>query len=267
MEKYVQYIEESMSGIKQDELLIKFKKETLDEMTRRANEITGSGMTDAKVISDIIIGEHPDLKAEYEKYVAAQCKKMNAKKFALFNVIGSATFMVLTIIIYLGVSFVTNDWGRSWLIIMGGVSLLVTYLLGINIKKTTALRRAFHPIARVSLALAVMMITTFIFLVALVYSFTPNSWLIWLAGVICIFIADAAYAHITKQKFAVFNYLIYIPSIAAMVYVILGFTRVIPWHPGWLIMLFAVLADLLIVLCKSISTQKYVYKQEETEEQ
>ncbi len=45
-----------------------------------------------------------------------------------------------------------------------------------------------------------------------------------------------------------------------MVYVVLAGLRLIPWHPGWLIVPLAAALDVVLLICKGIENGKYRYR-------
>ena len=265
MESYIRYIENALSGAPDDPVLFRFKKGILDEMTARANALTATGLHDEQVLSDLVISEHPDLRGEYNTYAAAANKKRRKAAFLKWNIIGSVLYVLALVTVYLTVSFLTRDWAHTWLIMEGGMSLWLGYLLVLGIKKCTAMRRAFHPIARVLLALLIMLISVFVFLFCLAVLHLAKSWLVFIAAVALLFLADGIYAAATHQKMAIINWLIYVPAMAPMIYILLCATGVLPWSPGWLIMPGSVLVDIVLVIAALIHNSKYVYKQEVAE--
>lgn len=265
MESYIQHIENSLKNVPESPSLYKYKRHLLDQMTERANEITHSGLKDDKVLSDLIISECPNLTEDYFKFQKEDTKKARQKKNLIVNAVGSVLYILSLIIVYLIISFITKDWAHTWLLIEGGISLWITYLLGIGIKKITSMRRIFHIGARILLGIAVMVVAQAVFLVCMAWLHIPHSWLIVIVGIIGIFVADAIYAGVTKQKLAIINYLVYIPAVSPMIYIILGVLGVLPWNIGWVIVPLAVLVDIVIIMAKLISNKKYTYKMEEEE--
>lgn len=262
MDNFIQYIENTLAHVPDNGTLYHYKKRILDEMTQRANEITGAGMKDQTVLNDLIISEYPDLKADYEQYYKKEQKKKREKRFVKYNVIGSVLFILLLTVVYLSVSFLTKDWAHTWLIMEGGLSIWLAYLIFLGIKKICTLRRIFHPIARILLALNIMLLATFVFLCCLALFHLPHSWLVYIAAVILMFVADGIFAAATKQKLAIINYLIYIPAAAPMFYILLCVPGVMPWNPGWLLMPLSVVVDIVIIVAALIHNSKYIYKQE-----
>lgn len=165
---------------------------------------------------------------------------------------------------YLGISFKTGAWGKSWLFLLGGIFLLVIGGMFIAIKKICDKKNPTLMLsARLLLAGVIMLVATFAFLYCTLFMSFSMSWLIFLAAVAVMLIADAIFAAATKQKLAIINYLLYLPGIAAMFYVVLGLLEVIPWHPGWMIVLVAVLIDLVILVAKTVGSKEKVAKKQE----
>ncbi len=125
MESYIRYIENALSGAPDDPVLFRFKKGILDEMTARANALTATGLRDEKVLSDLVISEHPDLQGEYNVYAAAANKKRRKAAFLKWNIIGCVLYVLALVTVYLTVSFLTQDWAHTWLMMEGGIGLLI----------------------------------------------------------------------------------------------------------------------------------------------
>ena len=263
MESIIDYIENTLKDVPDEEnSLYRYKRRVFDSMTERANEIAQSGLKDEKVLSDLVISEHPDLKEEYRKFYLADREKRKTKNFREFLAVGSVCYILLLTAIYLGVSFLRHNWAQSWLIMLGGITVLVDYLFSVAVKDISRMRRIFHPIARVLIAFNIMLTATFIFLCCVVIFHIPMSWVIYLIAVIVLFAADALFLALTKRKLAIINYLLYIPAAMSMLYVILGVLEVIAWDPGWLLMILAVIIDILIVVGIAVENSKYIYRQE-----
>lgn len=263
LEKINSYIDSSLSGIAAGKNMLDFRKKLLDELTERANELTRKGLRDNNVIYDLIISEHPDIRAEFTEYTAAKQKKKKAKASARLRILCSVGIILACVIAFLICGFAAGAWSRAWLIILAGVLVSAFIFMADGAKKLYSKGAAGVFGARVILAVGIMLASVFAFLTALTVFGIGRSWLIILGGVAVMLIADGIFAAASKQKLAVLNYLAYVPAVAAMIYVILGITRAVPWHPGWLIMPFAVLADIVIIICAVIRNSKYSYEEEE----
>lgn len=262
MQSFVDYIESTFQGTADDGTLYRYKRQLLGKMTERANEVTHAGLRDDRVLNDLIISEFPDLQDDYQRFRKADRKKRRDKLVNRIMIFGSVGVSLLLVIVFLAIGFLTDMWSPAWLIVADGILLWVIFLLCEGVRRITALRRLFHPIARILLALAVMCGTVAAFLFALAALHWGKSWVIFPLGVICIYIADAIYANVTKQKLRIINYLVYILAASPMVYVFLAGLQLIPWTPGWLIVPLAIVADIILILCAAANNAKYKYKPE-----
>ena len=262
MKDFIDYIEESCAGIEDGAVLYKFKRELLAEMTDRANEITHSGLKDEQVLCDLIKDEYPDICGDYNKYALKEKRKRRAKLKRRLIAICSSAAAVALLTAFIVISVITRRWDVTWLIPVGGLFLGIIYFTHFVIRKLFKMRRLFHPIARILTAGCVMLFTTFAFLFCLVMTSMPNSWAIFPMGVILMLVIDAILAHFTHQRLAVINYIIYIPFIAALLYVVLGAYYIVPWSPGWLIVVLGVPVDMIVMIATIIHNSKYIYRQE-----
>ena len=257
------HIENELKNIPYDDILLKFERKILEECKESEEHLRYAGLTDEKIITDLLISEHTELPAEYETFRRDELRKRKEKARHNFLLKGTPVYYLLMIVCYLAVSFLTRDWERSWLIIIGFVTLWVDAVGLTFIREISSKRRLFHPAARVILGLAVMMTTSFIYLIGLIVFRIPDFWVMFPAGVFVMFCADAIFARVTDQKLRIINYLIYVPAAMPMIYVVLCGTRVLPWHPGWLLMPLSVLIDIGIIIGKLIDNRKYIYRPEE----
>lgn len=262
MKDFIDYIEGSCAEIPDGEVLYKYKRKLLEQMTERANEITHSGLKDEQVLCDLIMDEYPDIRGGYNEYAANEkCKRRAKFKRKLIAVCSSALAVIL-LVAYFAISITTHRWDVTWLILIGGVFGGIIYFMHFGIKRLFKMRRLFHPAARIMTAFCVMLFATFMFLFCLAATSIPNPWAMLPLGVIFALIIDAVLAYITHQKLAVINYLLYIPAISALLYVVLGAYSIVPWSPGWLIVVLSVPADLILMIAFIINNSKYIYRQE-----
>lgn len=247
MEQFIEYIESVLPDSGKDETLFKFKRKVLDEMNERYSEVSKRGISNQKVISDLIISEHPDLEKDYKEFYEKETAAANTKEKALLNTVGSVVYILGIVIIFLVFSFITHLWGQTWLIVADGILLWAAYILSLGVKKISSMRKRFHIFARILLAIDVMVVTVAVFLFAVVFTSFSKSWVIVIAGVALMFVSDGIYAYVTKQKLALINYLIYIPVVAVMLYIILSALGVLLWSRGWLLIIFSLILDVVII--------------------
>lgn len=262
MEQFIKYIDKELPDQRGNEILFRYKRKLLEEMNQRYLEVSRRGISNQRVISDLIISEHPDIKKEYNEFYAAETASSRTRKNIIMNVVGSILYILCIIVLFLGVSFMygalgVSVWGKTWLIVVDGILIWVAYLLTLGVKKLTSLRRIFHIFARICLALEVMVITVAVFLFALVMIGFSKSWVIIIAGVAAMFVADAIYASVTRRKLAIINYLIYLPVVATMLYIILSAVGILMWNTGWMLIIFSLILDFFVMFASFARNKKY----------
>lgn len=265
MEQFIKFIDHELPDQLGNEVLFKFKRKLLEEMNQRYAEVSRRGISNSRVISDLIISEHPDVRKEYNEFYVIETAAQRTRRNIIMNVVGSVLYILCIIVLFLGISFMygamgVSVWGKTWLIVVDGILLWVSYLLNLGVKKFTSLKRIFHLFARICLGMEVMVLSVAVFLFTLVMIGYPKSWVILIAGVACIFIADAVYSKATKRKLRMINYLLYIPAVAAMLYIILSAVGILMWNTGWMIIIFSLILD-FVVMYASFAKNKQ-YKQE-----
>ena len=217
MKDFIEYIEKSCAKLPDTHIAYLFKKHILDEMTDRANEMTHAGLRDEKVLADLMADEYPDLPAQFKVWSKQYKKQKLAKTLRIVMGIGGVIFFIAMFITYFAVSKATGEWGKTWLIIVGGIFAMIIFYTSFIIKRICRKRRVFHPIARFLLAVCVMMFSVFMFLYVLVMYDFSATWPIVVAGIILMLLADLIFAFATKQKFRTISAFVYMPIISTMV--------------------------------------------------
>ena len=134
---------------------------------------------------------------------------------------------------------------------MGGVSFII------GVGKITSMKRIFHIFARILLAMDVMVLTVAAFLFSLVMIGFLKSWVIVIAGVALIFVVDGIYMYRTKVRLAIINWLIYIPVVATMLYIILSGLGILAWNTGWMLIIVSLGLDLIVMYASLARNRKY----------
>lgn len=266
MKSFVDYIEASCKDLKDDHMTYLYKKNLLDRMTDRANEIIHAGLNDENVLTDLLADEFGDLEAGYKDFLAQAKKKRRAKLMKIGFPVGGLIALIIILITYFTVSDITGAWSKTWLIIVGGIFAMIIFYLSFAIKKLCHMRRIFHPIARVLIVGCVMLFTVFAFLFCLMMFPALTTWPILMGGIILALIADLVFAFTTKQKFRTVSLLVYMPVISTMSYILFAAYNVVTWLGGWPIILLGVIADLIYIFSVIMSNMKYfMYRQEADE--
>lgn len=266
MKNFIDYIEKSCENIKDSHISYKYKKNLLDEMTERANEITGAGLRDEKVLADLIADEYPDLENNYYIYEKAEKKRARASLLRKIFALGGVVFFISMFIAYFSISKITGAWDKTWLIIVGGIFSIIIFYTSFLIKRLFHWHRFLFPVARVLIAGCIMLASVFTFLFVLMMFDPGYSWIFVIAGIMISLVADLVVAFTTRQKFRTVSLFVYIPAIFTMLYIILAGVGIVSWLTGWLLILAGVGVDLLIFAAIIIYNAKYfMYKQEDEE--
>lgn len=254
MKKITEYINNSLKNEKDCKDLYEFKQKKVGEITTRYKELLETGLSDAAVIENIIIGEHPDVAQEYRDFLDKKYKKnsstfiRNGKKMFL----GTVLYYLIVVAVFLGVSFLHNAWSRSWLIIVGAV------VVHLGIVSVTALSDkiknhvARNIGARILCTSFVMLASVFVSLVAMLVFNMKMGYLFVLLGVAFALLVDWVISLIIKSKFATLKLCLYAPAAVTLIYVVLGLCAVIPWHPGWMMIVGTVFVILIAAIIKAL---------------
>lgn len=246
MAGFIEYVDKSLENLEETKSLYEFRQKTISEMTKRANDLVSKGIKDENVITQLIISENPNLAEEYGKMVGETIKKKKSARNVKVGFIGAVAYVLALVMTYLGVSFQTETWGKSWLILVMGLLLPLAFLMAYTAVKKKADSKAFSVISRIMLSLAIMIGAVLLFLFLFFVAKVSRSWIIFLLAVPMMLVGDAAFSIVTKQKFALATYMIYIPVCASLLYVALCLTGLLSWHPGWMMIVFSVIIDLVI---------------------
>ena len=255
MQQFIDYLDSSLPDKHNDKILYKFKRRLLDEMNERYLEVSRRGITNQKVITDLIISEHADIQKEYDKYYSGEMAKKKAQRRVLTRVIGSAIYFIAMIILFVVMNFYSIP--HTWLLLVDGFLLWICYILTLGVIKITSFKRIFHIFARLLLGFDVLIFSVAAFLFVQIGIGFSRGWVLIIAGIALIFVCDAAYAHFTKVRFAIIYYLTYIPIIATMLYIVLSALYILSWGTGWLLIILSLLVDVIIMYASVLSNRRY----------
>ncbi len=266
MKSFIEYIEESCKNIKDTKTSYKYKKQLLDQMTERANEVTAAGLRDEKVLADLMADEFPDIEKNYYLFEKEEKKKARASLLRKIFAIGGVVYFIAIFLTYFSVSKSTGEWGKTWLIIVGGIFSMIIFYTFFIIKRLYHWHRFLHPIARALIAGCIMLISIFVFLYVLMMVNPGYSWIFVILGILTCFIGDLIFAFATKQKFRTISLFAYMPAIFTMLYIVLAGAGVISWLTGWTLIFVGLLIDGIIAIAIVGHNAKYfMYRQEDAE--
>lgn len=266
MQKIIDYIDKSCSGLKDNQVTYYYKKKLLDDMSQRATEMVRAGLKDEKVIIDLIADEFGDIKKGYESFLKERKKQQRSKFMKIAFPVGGLIFLIMIFIAYFTVSSFTSAWDKTWLIIVGGIFAMIIFYLSFAINKLCKMRRIFHPIARILIVGCVMLFMVFAFLFQLMM--LPDAFIVWptlSAGVAMALVTDLIFAYTTKQKFRTISFFVYMPVIATMLYIILAAYGIISWIAGWPVIFIGLVVDVLYIISIVMSNMKYFMYSKEAE--
>ena len=257
MQQFIDYLDSALPDLHNDKILYKFKRNLLEEMNARYLEISRRGITDQKVITDLVISEHPNVRGECFKYAQSATAAKRAKTRVLLRVIGSAIYFIALILLIIVAKFYANGISHTWLIFVDGTLLWISYMLSLAVAKITSFKRIFHIFARLLLSVDIMVFSVAAFLFVQIALGFSKGWVLIIAGVALAFVGDAAYAHFTKVKFAIINYLLYIPIISTMLYIIFASLNVTSWGKGWILIILSLLVDVIVMYASLLKNRHY----------
>ena len=256
MERFISYINSSLPDKEGERILFMFKRKTLDEMNQRFLDVQKTGgISDEKVIEDLIISEHADLLSEYDEYYKRQTAKMKSRRNAILNVVGSLVYILALVTAFLAISILTHKWSVTWAIIVDGILLWVVYLLTLVVRKFTSMKRIFHIIARIALFGAVVCFTVSIYLCLVAITDLPHGWILVIFGLILAFIGDGLFVTVTKSKLAILHWLLYIPVISVFAFIIIGALGLLSWNIAWIVIPLSLIVDLLLIVAAIVKNK------------
>lgn len=257
MREFIEYLDGAMPDQKGNRMIFEFKRDLLTKMNERYLEIANRGVDNKKAFCDLIISEHTDLDKEYNEYCISRTAESRRKRRLIANTVGSIAFIALLIISYLAVSFITQDWAHTWVMVVDGILLWVTYLLTIGMLGISKLKRIYWIFARILLAIAVVVFSVAVFIFCMAIVHVTSAWTIVIGGIIAMFVADLIYISVTKHKLAIVNYLIYIPVIFAMLFIIVCDLGLLAWNVGWWLIVAGVGVDFIIVIGELMESKHF----------
>ncbi len=245
LKKFNEYLSKEFKGLPKSREVNDFKDELLGSLMEKAEELKPSGKSPQEIFElciSSIIGFKDTLKAMKSRPILKKEVANAARTVMYFSV-----YLLILIGAFLAVSFVTGQWGRTWLIIVEGVFVGLIVLLLINAAKGLSKNKNVLP--RLALLSTVSIATVGMFLgVSFILGIWSKSWLIMLFLPVFLLLADLIIAISTKKKGEALGVTIaLLPTAATMAYVSLAYLRIITWHPFWLIIVGALIVDAIII--------------------
>lgn len=223
-----------------------YKEELLSSLIDRANAMKEEGETDEDVIYHTCIEKLGDFKENFNSFKKVP-KIKKAARLTLNILAIAAVYTLIVLAAFLIVSFTVGPWSKTWLIIVCGALLGIAALF-IYLCVIARLTKHFGAMRfLVALILTLSVLITF-----LIFSVLENawsiSWLLFLFLPILLTGADLICTISVESKRAIASLVTFIMVACTLVYVILGITGYLAWHPCWLIPVVAAIVDVIIII-------------------
>lgn len=233
IDRFKRYLEREFRVIAPTKRAMEYREEVLADLLDRAQEYRIKGITDDDIIYDMCIDSLGDFRATLKDFESkAQVVKKRTSKIGVIGAV-AASVALLFVIVYLVTSFATGAWAKTWLILVGGAFACVICGAVFGIIKCVKKNKKL-PV-HVFLAAIITLSFVFLFLVLQILVGWQNSWISFLVMVIALSFADALYSWISASKLKVPMTMAAVTLLFTMLYVILGVTYTVPWHPYWLL--------------------------------
>ena len=266
IDRFKRYLEREFKAIKPTQAAMEYREEMLTDLLEKEQDLRIKGMTDDELIYDMCIDSLGDVRQKLIDFENRNVKVKNTKRKVLIG-IAIAIFSVLVLVsAYLVVSFaVPNAWAKSWLILVGGIFAGVGGI-AIYLSVLFAKKKKYLPL-RALVAICIVLLSVFVFLVLQILFGFKKSWLTFLAMIVFILGVDAVISDITGSKLRYVSYMIFIEVFAIMLYLILGLTMGL-WHPEWIIIIAGLVVDALFITIVAVvkNKKKKALEQKESDE-
>ena len=266
IDRFKRYLEREFKAIKPTQAAMEYREEMLTDLLEKEQDLRIKGMTDDELIYDMCIDSLGDVRQKLIDFENRNVKVKNTKRKVLIS-IAIAIFSVLVLVsAYLVVSFaVPNAWAKSWLILVGGIFAGVSGI-AIYLSVLFAKKKKYLPL-RALVAICIVLLSVFVFLVLQILFGFNKSWLTFLAMIVFILGVDAVISDITGSKLRYVSYMIFIEVFAIMLYLILGLTMGL-WHPEWIIIIAGLVVDALFITIVAVvkNKKKKALEQKESDE-
>lgn len=225
-----------------------YKAELLDNLMARADDMAKSGEQDEDKIYNTCIEQLGDFRETLATYKKTINPKYQANR-ALNVLIVSLIYSLLVVGAYLATSFTkAMPWSTSWIILtsgfLGGLVICSVHAFVVLVAKKKYVPARFF----IHTAIVLSTVITYLCYSVLTANVWGSSWLIFLIMIILSTGVECIYDFLTDSKLATLSIMVFIPVSFSIVYVMLGLSKMLPWHPYWFIPSIAVAFDIILSL-------------------
>ncbi len=256
-ERFKSYLEQEFRTIPPTKAAMDFRKETLTKLLEYAQDCRIKGMNDENAIFHLAVDSLGDFQATLREFNAelTDRPKRNNRRLIIALTVSAVVAVILGLYLALSVTGVVA-WKHSWLILVGAI--LVSASAGLLLLGYKVAKRKSFIIPAICQAVAIILLSTFFFLIIELLTTLPYAYFTFLVMVILILVLDVTVGFIVKSKFALLEAPIAFLVTAVLTFVMLGISKAMPWHPGWLLPALSAIATVvgLIVMLVHRSNKK-----------
>ncbi|MDR1905696.1 MAG: permease prefix domain 1-containing protein [Clostridiales bacterium] len=248
-EAFQKYLDKRFSSYKKSKALNDFKEELLSNLNERFEEFKAEGLSDNESYKRSIesLGDYSDALKTLDAHTPA--KTMVTYSKLILSV--SALYFVLLITAYLGISFLTKGWSKTWLIVLVGSVLYVVVMFILNSKNALANQKNGKMRFNVLAIFTAVMLLSYFFI-----SFVTKKWgITWLIPIDFFavwLVADIFLTKLKKKKAMRIRISFAIMTFAAALYLTVSELISGIWSFSWLIVLGGV-----IIMLAYLTAQYY----------
>lgn len=237
LSRFQSFLKEEFKGLPNTDEVTDFKDELLGNLMDKAEELKAKDLSEDEIFQQCV--------QSIDGYKET-LKELKGKP-ALVRLLYALMYFTLVIGAYLAVSFVTEEWRLTWLIIVEGAFLFTVGLLGSLSVKAFAKKKYLHSRA-LAVPISAILVTGVFLAVSMLMDLWKISWIAYLFLPILIIIVDLIIGAFSRpNKIIVPESIVLIMLLSVMSYVVLGILGILSWHPYWLIILGGALISLGIL--------------------
>ena len=265
MKDYTDFIDITLSDLSGDpslsEDLEKFKHKRKAQMRDREVELRKRGLSNSKVIRDLIISENVDCRHDFIKEQRKSLEDRVERRLFNLKLLLSVAYYIFVGILFLLDTFYNKDFAHSWLIIVAGIVLYADFLLVMPAPLHYKGKRRLsfsHGVYT-----AVLISSFFLWLVMDVVFKMHNSAVIITATLLIITTFDSFVPVIANEKHAIWHTIITPPGIGCWLYLTLGLLHKIHWQTGWMLIVAGIAVSLIIFVIHYNRSNRLMERAEE----
>lgn len=248
MKDYTDFIDITLSDLSGDpsmsEDLEKFKQKRKAQMRDRETSLRKRGLSDSKVIRDLIISENVDCRHDFIKEQRKALEDRIEKRLFRLKILLSISYYIFVGILFLLDTFYNHDFEHSWIIIAGGIVLYADFLLVMPEHLHYRGRRRLSLSTDVSIA--VLITAFFLWLIMDIVFKMHNSELIITSTLLVLTIFDSFVPLLAHEKYGIWHTIATPPGIGTWLYLTLGLMHVIHWQTGWMLIVAGIAVSIII---------------------